>query len=180
MKSRVWFVNLVKIVVAATVLLSWVGGAGQAAAQEAPFDLAAALAAAEPGATLTVPAGVYPGPLVIDKPVTLIGEGLPVIQGTGDGDVITITAPDVTLDGFVVRGTGVSLDKEDSAIKVQAPRATLENNRVEDALFGIYLANAPDSVVRGNEIVGMDLPIARRGDALKIWYSANCPGGRQS
>jgi nitrous oxidase accessory protein len=173
MKSRVLFVNCVRMIVAATVLASWVGGAGRAAAQEAPFDLAAALAAAEPGAIITVPAGTYPGPLVLDKSVTLVGEGRPVIQGAGAGDVVTITAPDVTLDGFVVRGTGDSLDKEDAGIKVQAPRATVTNNLVEDALFGIYLANAPDSVVRNNEIVGKDLPISRRGDALKIWYSAN-------
>ena len=49
----------------------------------------------------------------------------------------------------------------------------LENNRVEDALFGIYLQNAPGSILRGNDIGGKDLPISRRGDGLKIWYSAD-------
>ena len=38
----------------------------------AAFDLHAALAAAQPGDTITVPAGVYPA-TVIDKPVTLEG-----------------------------------------------------------------------------------------------------------
>jgi len=141
-------------------------------AQDVRFDLQAAVTAAAPGATITVPAGTYAGPLVVDTSLTLVGEGMPVIQGAGDGNVVEITAPDVTLRGFVLRGTGISLDKEHAAITVGARHATLEDNVVEDALFGIYLHNAPASIVRGNTISGKDLPISRRGDGIKIWYSA--------
>ncbi len=140
---------------------------------QSDFDLRAAVAAARPGATIHVPAGIYPAPIVIDKPLTLIGEGMPTIQGDGTGDVVEINAPDVTLRGFVVRGSGDSLDAENAGITVGGKHVTIENNRVEDSLFGIYLHNAPDSVLRGNTVVGKDLPISRRGDGLKIWYSAN-------
>ena len=140
-------------------------------AQAAPQALQALVDAAAPGVTLTVPPGTYAAPLTIDKPLTLVGAGMPVIQGDGSGDVVLITAPDVTLRGFVVRGSGDSLDREDTGIKVAAPRAVIEDNRVENALFGIYLEQAADSVIRHNEIHGMDLPISRRGDGLKIWYS---------
>ena len=142
-------------------------------AQDAAFDLQAALAAAQPGDTIRVPAGVYPAPLVIDKPVTLEGENFPVLQGSGEGNVVEITAPDVTLRGFVVRGSGISLDNEDAGISVGAKGAVIENNRIEDALFGIYLHNAANSILRGNDVAGKDLPISRRGDGLKIWYSAD-------
>lgn len=143
------------------------------ASQQASFDLNAALAAAKPGETITVPAGVYPGPLIIDKPVKLVGVGQPIIQGDGKGNVIEITAPDVTFDGFVVRGSGDSIDSEDAGIVVSAPGATIANNRLEDVLFGIYLQEAPDSVIRGNLVLAKDLPISRRGDGIKIWYSRN-------
>jgi nitrous oxidase accessory protein len=143
------------------------------AAQDNQFDLNATLLAAQPGDVITVPPGVYPAPLTIDKAVTLEGKDWPVIEGDGSGDVVKITAPGVTLRGFVVRGTGISLDREDSAIHVTAADATIENNRVEDALFGIYLANAPRSVVRNNLVLAKDLPISRRGDSIKVWYSAD-------
>jgi len=133
--------------------------------------LQALIDAAAPGATLTVAAGTYAAPLTIDKPLTLVGDGMPVIQGDGSGDVVLITAPDVTLRGFVIRGSGDSLDREDTGIKVAAPRAVIEGNQVEDALFGIYLEQAAEGVIRGNTIHGMALPISRRGDGLKIWYS---------
>jgi nitrous oxidase accessory protein len=140
---------------------------------QSDFDLQAAITSAQAGDTIHVPSGTYNAPIVIDKPLTIEGEGMPIIQGDGTGDVVEITAPDVTLRGFVVRGSGDSLDAEHAGITVGGKHVTLENNRVEDSLFGIYLHNASDSVLRGNTVVGKDLPISRRGDGLKIWYSAN-------
>ena len=144
-----------------------------AVAAQASFDLHAAVAAAQPGDTIHVPAGVYPAPLLIDKPLTLIGEGMPTIQGDGTGDVVAITAPDVTVRGFHITGSGDSLDREHAGITVGGKGTLLEDNLVENTLFGIYLHNAPDSTLRGNTIIGKDLPISRRGDGIKIWYSAN-------
>lgn len=146
-------------------------GVQPAQAQEQPFDLAAALAAAEPGATLHLPAGIYPGPLSLDKPITLVGEPGAIIEGTGQGDVISVASPDVTLRGLVVRNSGDSLDRENSGILGLAPRLTVEDVRVENALFGIYLKNAPHSVIRNNTVLAKDLSIARRGDGIRVWYS---------
>ncbi len=141
--------------------------------QTAPFDLQDAVNEANPGDTVVVPAGVYPGPLTIDRSVTLQGEGWPVIQGPGEGDVITISAPNVTINGFIIQGSGDSLDRENAAITALAPGMTIENNRFEDSLFGIYLKEAPDSIIRNNIVHGKDLPTPRRGDGIRIWYSGN-------
>jgi len=138
------------------------------------FDLRAELAAAPTGATIRVPAGEHVGPLGIDRPVTLLGEPGAVIRGGGKGDVIRITAPDVTVRGLAIRGTGTSLDRENAGITVLADRARIEENVLEDVLFGVYLKNAADCVIRGNRIHGMDLDLARRGDGIRIWYSDRC------
>ncbi len=140
-------------------------------AHAALFDLKTALANAQPGATIVVPAGVYGGPLQIDKPVILEGQTGAIIQGAGHGDVITISAANVTIRGFVIRNSGDSLDQENAGITVLASHAIIENNRVEDALFGIYLKNAPKSVIRNNVVRSKALPEARRGDGIRVWYS---------
>jgi nitrous oxidase accessory protein len=146
--------------------------ASPAAAQGDSFDLPAALAAAQPGDTIAVPPGVYAGPLVVDVPgLTLEGHEGAVIDGRGLGDVLTVTAPDVTLRGLTIRNSGDSLDREHAGITGLAPRLTVENNRLENVLFGIYLKEATGSVVRGNQVAGMDLPIGRRGDGIRIWQS---------
>lgn len=141
--------------------------------QDSSFDLNAALAAAQPGDTIVVPPGVYPGPLTITQSVTLEGEGWPVIEGTGRGDVLTIEAADVTLRGFIIRNSGDSLDRENAGITGLTPRLVVENNRLEDVLFGIYLKNAPNSIIRNNEIRSKDLEVQRRGDGIRLWYSSD-------
>lgn len=144
---------------------------GSVSAQTSPFDLAAAIAAAAPGTTISVPPGVYAGPLHIDRPLTLEGQEGAVIDGGGTGDVVTVSAANVTLRGLTIRNSGSSLDREHAGISGLSPNLLIENNRLENVLFGIYLKNAANSVVRNNVVLSQDLDIARRGDGIRAWYS---------
>jgi len=137
------------------------------------FDLHKRIAAAASGETITVPAGEYGGPVQINKPLTLVADGEVIFNGNGQGDVVTITAPDVTLRGFIIENTGDSLDRENAGVTVLKPRAVIENNTLRDVLFGIYLKKAEESIIRNNTIGGKDLGIARRGDGIRLWYSKN-------
>lgn len=127
--------------------------------------------AAAPGVTILIPAGRYRGSLVLHQPIVLVADGEVVLDGASQSDVVRITSADVTLRGFRIRGTGDSVDEENAGIAISAPRATIENNVLEDVLFGIHLKNAHDTVLRGNVIGGKNLPIARRGDAIRLWNS---------
>lgn len=143
-------------------------------APDGPYrSIVGALTAAPEGATIEVRSGVYPGPLVIDKRVALIGVGdpPPVIDGGGRGTVVHIQAAGVRLRGFVVRNSGDDLEREESGVLVTAPDVLVEDNRIVDVLFGIELKNAPRGIVRHNLVQGKALPVARRGDGIKLWYS---------
>jgi nitrous oxidase accessory protein len=105
--------------------------------------------------------------------LTLLGDGQAVLDGLGRGTVVHIIAPDVTMKGFVIKNSGRSLAHEDSGILVEAPRARIEENELSDVLFGIYLKNAPGSIIRANRVRGLDVPEAERGDALRLWYSSD-------
>lgn len=134
-------------------------------------SIAAALAEAAPGALIEVHGGAYPA-LVVDKPVRLVGVDWPVIDGGGQGTVIQITAPDVTVRGFVVRGSGDEPDRDHSGIIITGPRATVEANRLEEVLFGIFVSQAEGAVLRGNDISGkLKYAEARRGDGIRLWYA---------
>lgn len=138
-------------------------------------ELGRRIAAAAPGETLVIPAGVYCEHLRIDKPLSLIAakSGSVIIDGGGSGDIVEIAASNVTLKGFTIRNTGIDLDHENAGIRVLASRAVIEDNVLEDVLFGIDLREAPESVIRGNTIGGKDLDIARRGDGLRLWRSGD-------
>ncbi|MEX0761601.1 MAG: nitrous oxide reductase family maturation protein NosD [Dehalococcoidia bacterium] len=130
-----------------------------------------ALAVAADGETIDVYGGLHEGPIAITSSVTLRGHDWPVIDGAGTGSVVTISAPSVSMSGFVIRGSGIQLFAEDAAIQVNAPLAVIEGNRISDSLFGIYLRESHDSIVRNNKVVGKDLDPARRGDAIRLWSS---------
>ncbi len=131
-----------------------------------------ALEKAMAGDTLAVYGGSFTGPVLISKSVTLLGYDFPVIDGRERGTVIEITVPHVRIRGFRIRNSGISLSDEDAGITVTAPNAHIENNHIENVLFGIYLRKAHSSVIVNNIINGKaDLEIPRRGDLIRAWYS---------
>ncbi len=141
---------------------------------DSPFDLQAEIDAAEPGATLQVPPGVYQGNFVINKPLTLEGLDWPILDAKGQGHVIRVEhAPDVTLRGLVIRNTGIRLDKENAGISAEkSPRLVVENNRFEETLFGIDVKDSEKTRLAYN-VVGSkkELDVAARGDSIRVWYS---------
>jgi nitrous oxidase accessory protein len=134
-------------------------------------DLQSIIDAADPGSTITLDAGTYAGGVHIDKALTITGEKGAVIDGGGQGTLIEVTAPDVTIEGLTLRASGASLDREDSGVSVLAPRVTIRNNTFDDVLFGVFLRKAPDSVVANNVFGAKDVFIANRGDGIRLWES---------
>lgn len=103
---------------------------------------------------IDVPAGVYDGPWVIDRPVHLRGHGRARLQGDGTTHVLAITAPDVIVDGFEIRGSGMDLTKDHAAIHIAAPRVTVRDNDIADSLHGVYVKGAAQAMIVGNHIAG--------------------------
>lgn len=135
------------------------------------FTIAEAVAKAGEGDTIAVYGGHYDGPLVVDKRLRLEGYDWPVIDGHGRDSVVELTAAGIHFEGFVVRDSGISLNRADAGIIVAAPEIIVANNRLEDVLFGVYMHDASYSVVRGNEIYSKELDVPRRGDQIRLWSS---------
>ncbi len=111
---------------------------------------------ASPGSILEVAPGTYPGDLIIDRPLRLIGRGRPTLVGSGEGSVVRVRAPDVTVEGFDIDGrAGGDLGRDSSGIHVAAPRVTVRDCRIREALFGIYLRESPGAVVENCLIRGI-------------------------
>ncbi len=129
------------------------------------------LDAALPGASIRLPPGIYQGPAVISKPLTLEGDGKVIIDAGGRGTVLTINADQVTLRGLTLRASGDSHDALDGGLMAQGKNLLIEDNVIEDVLFGITLHKSSDSIVRRNRIRSRPVESADRGDGLRLWYS---------
>jgi nitrous oxidase accessory protein len=143
-------------------------------------DLRAAIAAAAPGDVLDLQSGDYPGPVVIDKPLTLQGpaDHSARIVGARQGRTLWVRAADVTLRRLTVTRSGLSLPDMDAGVFLDksAERARVLDNRVEDNLVGVYVWGARDALVQGNTILGNTrLRVNERGNGVSLW---NAPGTR--
>ncbi len=150
--------------------------AGEVSVLPGPGSLAKAIAGADPGDVLILAPGRHEGPVVIDRPLTVTGGIDAIVDGMGDGTVVTIDAKDVTIRDLTVTGSGLNSQDLDAGIKIlkKADRAVVENNRVLGNLHGIDVHGGHDAQVRGNTIEGTRNPrMNDRGNGIYIW---NSPG----
>lgn len=140
-------------------------------------DLQHAVATAVPGAVLRIAPGVHHVNLLLDRPVTLDGQAGAILDGGGLRDVVRIRASGVTVRNLTIRHSGRDLTTMNSGIYVEkgVGDVVIQNNRIQDTLFGVYLDGAHDVKVLGNVITGIaELRVPDRGDGIHLWNDANC------
>jgi nitrous oxidase accessory protein len=148
-------------------LLAWLALPALAASLQTLIDATPA------GGTLRLAPGSYIGPVTINKSMTLDGGGQALILGSGKGTVLSVAASGVTLRGLRLTGSGESHDSVDAGILVEGDDHRIEDNVLEDVLFGIHLKQVNRSRVSGNRVTGKKLEQGMRGDAIRLWNSRN-------
>ena len=134
--------------------------------------LQALLDRARSGDVIDLPPGEYNGAIRIDRPLALNGHPGTVLDGGGDGNVVTVTAPDVAVRDVTVRESGRDLQAMNAGIFLQrtAERATIENNRLVGNLFGVYVHGAAGSRVARNVIEGLrGGRLSEAGNGVSLW-----------
>jgi nitrous oxidase accessory protein len=123
------------------------------------------------GGRIVVKSGTYREPtIVVDKRVTIVGEGGPVLDGQGEREIMTVTADSVTVRGLVFRDVGSSYREDRAAIRVkEASGCVIDGNRLERAFFGIYLARVSGCRITHNTIIGHATTEAASGNGIHLW-----------
>ncbi|SLN61013.1 nitrous oxide reductase family maturation protein NosD [Oceanibacterium hippocampi] len=173
-----------RALIALGFLICLTAGPAGATARDVPADadrpgaLARAIATAGAGDLLRLAPGLHRGPILILAPLTLDGGGRARIEGDGTGSVITVNAPDVTVRGLEIAGSGSSNETLDAAVRLtkKATRASVTDNSLFGNLVGVDVHGARDAFVAGNRIEGRrDHRMNDRGNGIYVW---NAPGAR--
>ena len=141
-------------------------------------SIQAAIDQAQPGDVIEVQRARYRENLRIDKPLTLRGVDRPTVDGSGQGDTIRVTAPDVVIEGMIVANSGDSLRQQNAGIYIQpgAHRARVERCHLSYNLFGLWIEKADDVQVLHNRITGKrDYDSPKRGNGVQLY---NTKGAR--
>jgi len=109
-------------------------------------SIQAAIDAAQPGDTIEVHSGTYYENVNVWKQLNLrgtdTGDGKPAVDGGSNGDVITINAEGIVLDGFTVINAGYDYS---AGIFVSADNNLVINNTVLNNYWAIYLSSSSNN-----------------------------------
>jgi len=141
-------------------------------------SLQQAIRSAKPGDVLEIERALYTGNFLVDKPLTLRGLNRPTLSGAQKGDTLRVTAPDVTIEGLIVRDSGDSLNDQNAGIYLYpgAHRAVVRHCDLSYNLFGLWIEKANDVVIEGNLITGKrEYNSSQRGNGIQLY---NTTGAR--
>ena len=134
-----------------------------------------AIAQAQEFDTIIIKKGTYKEfNIIIDKPLTVIGENYPTIDGELKGEIITIVSDNVTVDGLFIINVGTSYTEDYAAIRVvKSKNFVIQNLVLEKLFFGIFIEKSSHGKVYHNNIVGDAKEEYNSGNGIQLWYSKN-------
>jgi nitrous oxidase accessory protein len=135
--------------------------------------IAAGLALVRAGGRVVIEPGTYREPeIVVTRPVELVGRGRPVLDGEGAHAILTIAADDVTVRGLRLVRVGSSFVEDRAALRVRDARGcAIRDNEVDDAFFGIYLANVTGCRIERNVLHASNQRETTSGNGIHLWSS---------
>lgn len=112
-----------------------------------------AIDASAEGDSILVLNGTYRENLVVDRSVTLRGDGKPIVAGgNSSAPLITINASGVVLDGFVLPGCNAE-ECDSAAVLILSDGSKILNNTIYgSSSHGICILNSKDHLIKGNQI----------------------------
>lgn len=131
-----------------------------------------AIQLAEANDIIIIKPGIYAeDSIIINKSLEIKGEGEPIIDGQGNGEIIIISANNVKVSGLVIKNSGVSYLHENAGIRLdEASNCEISNNKFLRNFFAIYLAKSSNCIIKNNIIEGEKKRETNSGNGIHLWY----------
>ena len=125
------------------------------------------------GDTIWVHAGLYrEGNISVNKSISILGLDFPILDGESRFEILSIRADHVQISGLVMIHSGKSSLDDIAALKVyQCRNVFINNNRIEDAFFGIYLLGSIQCKIEKNRIHAIAKTEQQSGNGIHCWKS---------
>ncbi len=134
-------------------------------------ELYRALEAASDGDTVLIKSGKYAvDNITLQKSITLLGEGFPVLDGRFRNEIVTVKGNGVHIEGIEFRNVPQTSTIDYAGVKViESENVTVKNNRFRDCYFAVYLSASNRSAVIGNDILGTPKEEQTTGNGVHAW-----------
>ena len=138
-------------------------------------SIAEAVREAPAGARIIVRPGSYrEAPIVVDKPLTIAGEGRPLVEPREQTTIIRVVADDVRVEGLTLANVSASYVEDRAAIRFEhVRRCVAQDLEIRNAPFGIYAAQSTECRIVHNVIRGGGSSGRALGNAIHLWSSSH-------
>lgn len=128
---------------------------------------------AQPGDTVFVKEGRYVEyDIRIDKRVTLLGEKNAIIDGDEQGFVVVVEADSSVIKDIQVHNSKAGFMDDYAGIVVEdAHHVRIENVKLVNNFFGVYLAKSEGTVLKNNHITASRDRETNSGNGIHLWYT---------
>lgn len=136
-------------------------------------SISKAIEIAKPNDEIIIKSGVYKeGNIIIRKPLKIVGENYPVIDGEEKFEIFTVNSDNVSISGITFKNAGVDYLKENAAVRFEnVKNGNVSNCKFFGNFFGVYLAKSKNSSVVTNYFEAYGKKEASSGNGIHLW---NC------
>jgi len=130
-----------------------------------------AIKMAKDGDEILIKKGIYKeNDILINKPISLIGEKGTIIDGQNKGGMLFLETNNIKIKGLKIINVGLSYTIEYAAIKViKGNDFIIENCILENVFFGILVEKSKRGIIRNNKISSNRKNEASSGNGIHIW-----------
>lgn len=134
-------------------------------------SLTEAVRIAKNGDSILLKNGVYKeGNVVIQKAITLMGEGNTILDGDHKDELLTINGNNITVKKMQFRNAGYSSMNDFASVKViDASHILLEESIIQYSYFAIHISNSSYCTIRSNIIMGIPKTEQMSGNGIHLW-----------
>lgn len=138
-----------------------------------PNAIRSAIANARSGDTIVLfPGHYHETDIPINKPLTILGKGKPIVDGQNKNEIFVVNSDDVQIEGLHVMNGGYSSYNDIAAIRVvNASRVRILRNEIENTYFGIYVQHCTDVTIVANNIHSHAADEINSANGIHCWKS---------
>lgn len=106
----------------------------------------------------------------IQRPLTIIGQKMPVLNGQLKDEVLVINSNNVTITGVEIRNSKCGSMKDYAGLRISCSQQILiENCALSNTYFGIYISNSKHVTVRRCSSKGANYGNSDTGNGIHLW-----------
>lgn len=127
------------------------------------------------GDEIIIKSGVYKenGIVIINKSISLKGEGNPIIDGEFKETIFSINADNFSIEGLTIINVGQSYTKDFAGILIsRSNHFIIRNNILKNVFFGILIEKSHYGIIENNQVSSNSINEASSGNGIHIWHSS--------